>query len=248
MASTPEEIANPWRLLNKTFDDGAIPAIADQTTLMYVLHLGVGDDFTFTPEGHPEVRLRIVGALADSVLQSELIIGEAGFVRLFPRHEGYRVWMIETPPDQIGHGDDASRGSPVGLRLRRDRARTSDGTSYHQVENTYLATFQALGIARPAARHHRPRRGAGAQRARAAPRNRLAHRRRLRAVKRAQHGAVGRPGAGARRVVDRHRLRRDRDSSGASRSRAVVADRQPGDFADWRGDHRARSRRSSRSG
>ena len=72
------------------------PAIADQTTLMYVLHLGVGDDFIFTPEGHPPVRLRIVGALADSLLQSELIIGEAAFVRLFPRHEGYRVWMIET--------------------------------------------------------------------------------------------------------------------------------------------------------
>ena len=26
MASTPEESANPWLLLNRTFDDGAIPA------------------------------------------------------------------------------------------------------------------------------------------------------------------------------------------------------------------------------
>ena len=77
MAATAEEHANPWLLLNRTFDDGAIPAIADQTTLMYVLHLAVGDDFTFTPEGHAPVRLRIVGALADSFLQSELIIGEA---------------------------------------------------------------------------------------------------------------------------------------------------------------------------
>src|SRR5688572_32267007 len=97
MASTPEESANPWQLLHRSFADGAIPAIADQTTLMYVLHLSVGDDFTFTPDGQGEVRLRIVGALADSVLQSELIIGEQAFVRLFPRHEGYRVWMIETP-------------------------------------------------------------------------------------------------------------------------------------------------------
>ncbi len=100
MANTPEELANPWLLLNRTFEDGAIAAIADQTTLMYVLHLGVGDDFTFTPEGHGPVRLRIVGALADSFLQSELIIGEPAFVRLFPRHEGYRVWMIEAAPGQ----------------------------------------------------------------------------------------------------------------------------------------------------
>lgn len=144
MTSTPEEIANPWRLLNKTFADGAIPAIADQTTLMYVLHLGVGGDFIFTPEGHPEVRLRIVGALADSVLQSELIIGEAAFVRLFPRQEGYRVWMIETPLDQLGpvttHLED--RLSDFGLDVMDTHERWA---SYHQVENTYLATFQALG-------------------------------------------------------------------------------------------------------
>ena len=143
-ASTADEIANPWRLLNKTFEDGAVPAIADQTTLRYVLHLGVGDDFTFTPEGHPEVRLRIVGALADSVLQSELLIGEAAFVRLFPRQEGYRVWMIETAEKEIStvttHLED--RLSDFGIDVIDTRERWA---SYHQVENTYLATFQALG-------------------------------------------------------------------------------------------------------
>ncbi|MBM3809822.1 MAG: FtsX-like permease family protein, partial [Acidimicrobiia bacterium] len=100
MAETAEEQANPWLLLNRTLDDGAIPAVADQTTLMYSLHLGIGDDFTFTPENGEPVRLRIVGALADSFLQSEMIIGEAAFVRLFPKHEGYRVWMISGIGDQ----------------------------------------------------------------------------------------------------------------------------------------------------
>jgi putative ABC transport system permease protein len=144
MASTADEIANPWRLLNRTFDDGAIPAVADQTTLMYVLHLGVGDDFVFTPEGHGEVRLRIVGALADSVLQSELIVGEQAFVRLFPRHEGYRVWMIETPADNAAdvttHLEDRLADFGMDVTSTHDR-----WASYHQVENTYLATFQALG-------------------------------------------------------------------------------------------------------
>jgi putative ABC transport system permease protein len=144
LAAAPDEIANPWRLLQRTFDDGAIPAIADQTTLMYVLHLGVGDDFTFTPQGESEVRLRIVGALADSVLQSELIIGEENFVRLFPRQEGYRVWMIDTPNGNAGevttHLED--RLSDYGIDVFGTQERWA---SYHQVENTYLATFQALG-------------------------------------------------------------------------------------------------------
>jgi putative ABC transport system permease protein len=154
MAESAEERANPWLLLNRTFDDGAIAAVADQTTLMYVLHLGIGDDFTFTPEGHAPVRLRIVGALADSFLQSELIIGEPNFVRLFPRHEGYRVWMIEAPssarsategkPDLEAaittHFED--RLSDYGVDVIDTHQRWA---AYHEVENTYLATFQALG-------------------------------------------------------------------------------------------------------
>ncbi|MFM8536150.1 MAG: FtsX-like permease family protein, partial [Acidimicrobiia bacterium] len=144
MAASPDEIANPWRLLNRTFDDGAIPAIADQTTLMYSLHLGIGDDFTFTPQGHEPIRLRIVGALADSVLQSEMIISEGAFMRLFPRQEGYRVWMIESPHAQRAalttYLED--RLSDFGMDIVDTRERWD---SYHQVENTYLATFQALG-------------------------------------------------------------------------------------------------------
>ena len=119
MASTPDEQANPWHLLDRTFPDGALPAIADQTTLMYSLHLGVGDDFTFTPEGHEPVTLRIVGALSDSMLQSELIIGEAAFMRLFPRNEGYRLWMIDAPPAQRVGVDHPSGGPAVGLWRRR---------------------------------------------------------------------------------------------------------------------------------
>jgi hypothetical protein len=97
MAETDAERGNPWLLLNRRFNDGAIPAIADQTSLTYVFHLAVGDDFVFTPEGRDPIRLRIVGTLADSVLQSELIIGESQFVKAFPHHQGYRVWLIEAP-------------------------------------------------------------------------------------------------------------------------------------------------------
>jgi putative ABC transport system permease protein len=151
MAATAEEQANPWRLLARRFADGAVPTIADQTTLMYVLHLGIGDDFILNPDGPAPIRLRIVGALADSVLQSELIIGEPDFVRLFPRDEGYRVWMIETGSGLRAPGSDPEaevtthledRLSDFGLDVIDTRERWA---SYHEVENTYLATFQALG-------------------------------------------------------------------------------------------------------
>jgi hypothetical protein len=144
LAETDEERANPWLLLNRTFDDGAVPAIADQTSLTYVFHLGLGDDFVLTPEGRAPVRLRVVATLADSVLQSELIIGESHFVRLFPQHEGYRIWMIEAPESDAAALTALLEDtlSDFGVDVVDTRARLA---AYHQVENTYLSTFQALG-------------------------------------------------------------------------------------------------------
>jgi ABC-type antimicrobial peptide transport system permease subunit len=144
MAGSDEERANPWLLLNRRFNDGAIPTIADQTSLTYVFHLAVGDDFVLTPEGREPVRLRIVAALGDSVLQSELIIGESQFVSLFPYHEGYRVWMIEAPEARAEGITTVleDRLSDFGVDVTDTRARLN---AYHQVENTYLSTFQVLG-------------------------------------------------------------------------------------------------------
>lgn len=133
-----------WSRLDTTFDDGAIPAIADQTTLTYVFHLKVGDTFEFAPDGVTPIRFRIVAALSDSLLQSELIIGEDAFVRLFPRHEGYGVWLIEAPELRAAEvaGALEDRLANYGVDVVDTRSRLA---AYHQVENTYLSTFQALG-------------------------------------------------------------------------------------------------------
>lgn len=136
--------ASPWLLLDAPQGDEAVPAIVDQTTLTYVLHLGIGDTFSFAPDGVNTVTLRIVASLADSVLQSEIIIGERAFVRLFPRHEGYRVWLVDVPDARAAGLAAAIEDSLAdsGLDVVDTRMRLA---SYHQVENTYLATFQALG-------------------------------------------------------------------------------------------------------
>src|SRR5207249_6291800 len=57
--------SNPWLLLESDSKDGAIPAIVDANTLEYTLHLKLGDVFSAG-----DVRLRVVGALQDSLFQS----------------------------------------------------------------------------------------------------------------------------------------------------------------------------------
>ena len=53
------------------------------------------------------------GYLADSPFQSEVITGEAAFARAFPRQNGYRVFLIRTPPDK-----EAGIAAALGLGFR----------------------------------------------------------------------------------------------------------------------------------
>jgi hypothetical protein len=144
MAENETESNNPWLLLDRVFDDGAIPAIADATSLAYALHLSVGDDFVLNRESDNPITLRIVAALTDSIFQGELIIGEESFTRLFPEHEGYRFFLIDAPSEETAEVTVAleDRLADYGFDVTAAPERLA---AFHRVNNTYLATFQTLG-------------------------------------------------------------------------------------------------------
>jgi ABC-type antimicrobial peptide transport system permease subunit len=143
LASSPEEKENPWLLLNREFTDGAIPVIADANSLSYVLHRKLGEDIVLnTARG--TVRLRVVAALADSLFQSELLMGEPNFLRAFPEQEGYRFFLIDAPTENASQVTSTLEDQLADLGF--DVVPTSERlASFHRVENTYLSTFQMLG-------------------------------------------------------------------------------------------------------
>ena len=143
-AETPEEEANPWLLLEREFEDGAIPAIADATSLAYALHLSIGDDFVLNRDTDRPITLRIVGALSDSIFQRELLIGERHFERVFPDYDGYRFFLIDAPTERAAAVSAAleDRLADFGFDVVSAAERLA---AFHRVENTYLATFQTLG-------------------------------------------------------------------------------------------------------
>jgi hypothetical protein len=143
-AETPEEEANPWLLLDREFEDGAIPALADATSLAYALHLSIGDDFVLNRDTDRPITLRIVGALSDSIFQRELLIGERHFQRVFPDYDGYRFFLIDAPPERTAEVSAALEDRLVdfGFDVVSAAERLA---AFHRVENTYLATFQTLG-------------------------------------------------------------------------------------------------------
>jgi ABC-type lipoprotein release transport system permease subunit len=145
MAATDEERANPWLLLLKAQPDGAVPVIADANSMTYVLHRNLGDVIEF-PAGAGHVRLRLVGALHDSIFQGELLMARANFVRLFPDVQGYQRLLVDASSSSeqqaavSGLLQDAFADSGGSIQTAAERL-----TQFHTVENTYLSTFQTLG-------------------------------------------------------------------------------------------------------
>ncbi len=142
LAETPEERANPWRLLDRERDaDGAIPVIADAGSLTYILHRKLGDVMAL---GHTGVRVRFVGTVSPGLFQSEILMGERHFLEAFPGESGYAFFLLDLPAAREAPVSEAleSRLSDFGFDVSGTAQRLHD---YHSVENTYIATFQALG-------------------------------------------------------------------------------------------------------
>ena len=125
-----------------------MPVVADATSLQYVMHAKVGDTFSMDIGGAEPLQLQYVAALADSVLQGQLVMAEENFVRLFPAQQGYRFFLIDAPG--VTTHDAAAALSGV---LERELATFGFDAvtaaerleAFHRVENTYLSTFQSLG-------------------------------------------------------------------------------------------------------
>lgn len=158
-AQTPEEQANPWRVLNverksprsQSRSDSAprdepIPVILDKNTAMYSLKLywGVGEKFSFTYADGTTVNFRVAGLLSNSILQGSLLIGEQDFQRLFPEISGYRSFLIKSPPGKADAVAAAleDRLGDEGFDASDSRERLADLLA---VQNTYISTFQSLG-------------------------------------------------------------------------------------------------------
>jgi hypothetical protein len=144
LAATDAERENPWTLLNRTFPDGAVAAIGDEAAVKWQLHLDLGKDRTVLDEGGRETRLRFVALLQGSVLQSELLVAEAQFVRLFPSITGQGFFLLDAPREQL---TEVERTLERALdRFSFDAAPTSRRLAvFLAVQNTYLSTFQSLG-------------------------------------------------------------------------------------------------------
>ena len=139
-----ERIANPWELLERGLGPGVIPVIGDYNSVLWILHLGLGDELVVRDEAGADLRMRFVGLLDGSLFQSEIIISERNFLHHFPSTSGFGFFAIEAPPPVTA---DVAATLESGLsRYGFDSQYTAVRLQrFADVENTYLSTFQTLG-------------------------------------------------------------------------------------------------------
>ena len=76
-----ESSENPWRLLASPTSGGAVPAIADHNSILWAMGKKVGDTLDYVDEQGRQYEVQLVGAVANSILQGNLIIAETEFIR-----------------------------------------------------------------------------------------------------------------------------------------------------------------------
>jgi len=121
-----------------------IPAIGDANSIQWAMGKAIGDTIDYTDEQGRAFKLRLVGAVANSILQGSLLIDEAEFTKRFPSESGYRMLLIDVPSNSVAHVPaPLSRAlQDVGLELTPTAQRLNQ---FNAVQNTYLGTFQILG-------------------------------------------------------------------------------------------------------
>ncbi|MBL9190324.1 MAG: FtsX-like permease family protein [Opitutaceae bacterium] len=135
-----------WAELGALSGDGAIPALVDENTLLWALKRKVGDTLAYTDETGGAFTVRIVGTLPDSIFQGHLIVDEALFLKKFPSSGGYALFLADAknPGGDLPALRDrlAVSAADAGgkVELTRDVL-----AAFHQIENTYIAIFTALG-------------------------------------------------------------------------------------------------------
>lgn len=131
-----------WNLLRTQGPE--VPAIADENSLEWSLHKNVGDSLFVTDQRGQTMKIRIVGALANSILQGNLIIDESEFIKHFPDESGYRMFLIDAPSNQT-ETVAATLSRALQDRGLEVTSATKRLDAFNTVQNTYLNTFQILG-------------------------------------------------------------------------------------------------------
>ena len=134
---------DPWGILD-TEIGGLLPAVADQTVIQWGLGKKPGDTLAYVNENGEAMRLLLVGGLAPSVFQGNVIISQKHFLENFPSSSGSNVFLVEGDPgmEEAIATDLTATFRDHGWEMARTEVRLAE---FNSVSNTYLSIFLIMG-------------------------------------------------------------------------------------------------------
>ena len=133
-----------WQALKYKLPGSVVPGIADQTVIQWGLGIKVGDTLVYTDEYGNEMLVKLIGGLANSIFQGNILIDEEIFLEHFPSSSGIHVFLIDAESDSVEELETglmrSFRNTGLDLEYTADRL-----AEFNSVENTYLSIFLLLG-------------------------------------------------------------------------------------------------------
>ena len=133
-----------WAALEENLSDDIIPGIADQTVIIWGLGKAIGDTLIYLDEFGEQFKIKLVGGLANSIFQGNIIISEKNFIQKYPSISGYRFFLIDSPFQNLSEIQQniswAMQDQGLDLIPASDRL-----GQFNTVQNTYLSIFLILG-------------------------------------------------------------------------------------------------------
>ncbi len=133
---------HPWQTLSQSMN-GVIPAIVDETVMVWGLGKNVGDTLVYENRRGEKMALLLVGGLSSSVLQGHVVISRQQFERHFPEAGGSDFMLMET----VGNVDNLPvelefTFKEFGWQVTSTKKKLAEFAS---IENTYLNIFFLMG-------------------------------------------------------------------------------------------------------
>lgn len=124
--------------------DAVYPALVDATVLTWGIGMNVGDTLYYTGDQGRSVGIRLVGTLANSVFQGNILLDRALFSEIWGETTGSEVFLLKTEETQKEEVRNllSQALSEYGVRVTTTNDRLKQ---FNTVTDTYLTIFMTLG-------------------------------------------------------------------------------------------------------
>jgi ABC-type antimicrobial peptide transport system permease subunit len=131
-----------WNILNEKYkDESIIPAVADASSIKWIMKKSLGDYLYYYGTGGKLWKVKLVAALKNSVFQGNIIISEKSFIKMFPELNGNRVLLLKKILKKEETELEELFEYGASVELATDRIQ-----KFNSLQNTYLMIFFQLGL------------------------------------------------------------------------------------------------------